>query len=108
MSAAEDDCMMFQFSPEMTRISCDEKNTTTNKITDQYVPYTLPVWIDNAVTVPKPRVAQPQEVMHERQLKLQELIEQRRKLEEMADRYWIREGEISESMFESSSDEEGV
>lgn len=99
MSAAEDDCLMFQFSPEMTRLS-------TDKTADQYVRYTVPVWMGDAVTVPRPRVTQPQDVRHERQLKLQEWIEQRRKLEEMTDRYWLKDDEISESMFESSSDEE--
>lgn len=60
----------------------------------------------DALKVPPPRIPQPSEVRDQRQFKLHELIEQRKKLEEMTNKYWLRDGEISESMFESSSDEE--
>lgn len=102
MSTPEDD-LLFQFSPEMPQIACKEKNNSS-----PFLPYTVPTMKADALKIPPPRVPQPNEVRDQRQLKLHELIEQRKKLEEMANKYWLRDGEISESMFESSSDEEGT
>ncbi|GAV55588.1 hypothetical protein ZYGR_0AV02200 [Zygosaccharomyces rouxii] len=100
MGAFEDD-LLFQFSPEMPKISYREKNNASS-----FLPYTVPTMTADALKIPPPRVPQPTEVRDQRQFKLHELIQQRKKLEEMTNRYWLRDGEISESMFESSSDEE--
>lgn len=36
------------------------------------------------------------------------LLDRRLKLEELVDKFWLKDGEIDESLFEDSSDEEGL
>lgn len=114
MSAIEED-LLFPFSPEMPKFAYrDESNINNNNnnnnnnssISSAFLAYTVPTMKADALKIPPPRIPQPAEVRNERRFRLHELIQQRKKLEEMTDKYWLREGEISESMFESSSDEE--
>ncbi|AQZ12752.1 SPL2 (YHR136C) [Zygosaccharomyces parabailii] len=131
MSAAEED-LLFQFSPEMpfTYFTGDKyapytvPTVKTNSVSPRVppaMPSRIPSVTPSMAPSKKPSVGQPagshritprpmssDTSYRERQLKLQELMQERRKLEEMADRYWLKDGEISEDMFESSSDEENA